>query len=142
MKRERKRRRRTIQRVGESFSDGGEEFKARRLCNRSGDRAMEQAVSHPLKRKSGVGDAVSEKVEAGKFFDANDAYADENGGLAGVIGDGNFDGRVLFVTMAALKTEAAFGNLDDVFTGGAEPDAGDEIDASADVAPQIEFAAS
>ena len=39
-----------------------------------------------MKRKSGVGDAVSEKVEAGKFFDAGDAGADEDGGLAGVIG--------------------------------------------------------
>src|SRR6267154_2851401 len=51
MKRERKRRMSTIQRVGESFSDGGEECKARRLCNRSRDRAMERAVSHPLKRE-------------------------------------------------------------------------------------------
>jgi len=60
---------------------------------------------------SGVGDAVSEEVEAGKFFDADDAGADENGGLAGIIGDGNFDSRVRFVTMAAAKTEAAFGNV-------------------------------
>src|SRR5690242_9710883 len=37
MKRERKRRIRMVQRVGESFSDGGEEFKARRLCNRRRD---------------------------------------------------------------------------------------------------------
>ena len=46
--------------------------------------------------------------------------------------------------MAAAKTEAAFGNvvaLDDVFTGWIEPDAGDEVDASADVATQIQFAA-
>ena len=74
-----------------------------------------------------------------------DAGADENGGLAGVIGDGDFDGRVLFVTMATAKTEAAFGNvvaLDDVLAGGSEPDAGDEIDARADVATQIEFATS
>jgi len=94
---------------------------------------------------SGVADAVSEKAKAGKFFDADDAGADEDGGLAGVIGDGDFDGRVCFVTMAAAKTEAAFGNvvaLDDVFAGGTEPDAGDEVDASADVATQIEFAAS
>ena len=93
---------------------------------------------------SGVGDAVSEEVEAGKFFDADDACADEDGGLAGVIGDGDFDGRICFVTMAAAKTEAAFGNVvafDDVFTGWIEPDAGDEVDASADVATQIEFAA-
>src|SRR5260221_5041119 len=93
---------------------------------------------------SGVADAVSEKAKAGKFFDADDAGADEDGGLAGVIGDGDFDGRVCFVTMAAAKTEAAFGNvvaLDDVFAGGTEPDAGDEVDASADVATQIEFAA-
>src|SRR5438034_9582538 len=92
---------------------------------------------------SGVGDAVSEEVDAGKFFDADDACADEDGGLAGVIGDGDFDGRVLFVTMAAAKREAAFGNvvaLDDVFAGGIEPNAGDEIDASADVATQIELA--
>jgi len=32
--------------------------------------------------------------------------------------------------------------LDDVFAGGIEPDAGDEIDASADVPTQIEFAAA
>ena len=45
--------------------------------------------------------------------------------------------------MAAAKTEAAFGNvvaLDDVFTGGTKADAGDEVDASADMATQIEFA--
>ena len=50
----------------------------------------------------------------------------------------------MFVTMEAAKTEAAFGNivaLDDLFTGGTEADAGDEVDASADVATQIEFAA-
>ena len=35
---------------------------------------------------SGVGGAVSEEVEAGKFFDADNACADEDGGLAGVIG--------------------------------------------------------
>ena len=93
---------------------------------------------------SGVGDAVPEEVEAGKFFDADDACADEDGGLAGVIGDGDFDARVCFVTMAAAKTQAAFGNvvaLDDVFAGGTEADAGHEVDAGADVATQIEFAA-
>src|SRR6266436_3869740 len=66
MKRERKRRMRTIQRVGESFSDGGEEFKARRLCNRSGDRAMEHAAGHPLKRerkRKADSEAVRRKCE-------------------------------------------------------------------------------
>jgi len=65
--------------------------------------------------------------------------------LAGIVGDGDFDGSVFFVAMAAAETEAAFGNvvaLDDVLTGGSEANAGREIDASADVAAQIEFAAS
>ena len=64
--------------------------------------------------------------------------------MAGIVGDGNFDGGVCFVAMAAVKTEAAFGNiftLDDFLAGGTEPDASGEIDASADVAAQIEFAA-
>ena len=34
---------------------------------------------------SGVGDAVSEEVEAGKFLDADDAGADEDRGLALVV---------------------------------------------------------
>jgi len=40
-----------VQRVGESFSDGEDEFKARGLCYRSEERAMEQTVNHQVKRR-------------------------------------------------------------------------------------------
>ena len=31
--------------------------------------------------------------------------------MAGIVGDGDFDGNVFFVAMAAAETEAAFGNV-------------------------------
>jgi len=76
MKRERKEKDEHDPESGESFSDGGEEFKARRLCNRSADRAMEQAVSHPLKRRR-------EKQIAKPFAEKKEWLRNDNRGFGG-----------------------------------------------------------
>jgi hypothetical protein len=94
--------------------------------------------------KSGVGNAISENVESGKFFHANDAGADEQRRLAGVIRNGDFNGGVFVVSLQAAERKAAFGNvvaLDDVFAREAQADAGGEVNASAHVAAEIDFAA-
>ena len=95
-------------------------------------------------KDSGVGDAVAEEVEGGEFFDAADDGANEGGGLARVVGDGDFDGGVFLVAFATVKTEAAFGNVftfDDLFAGGVQADTRGEVDASTDVAPHVLLAA-
>ena len=93
-------------------------------------------------RDSGVGDAVTEEAEGGKFFDAADLRGNENGGLAGRVRDGDFNRRTYGILFAAAEAEAAFGNvvaLDDFFVRVIQADTSGEIDAGADVAPAIGF---
>lgn len=106
-----------------------------------------QESAGEAERASGlaIGDAVAEKIERGEYFDAANLCRSEDGGLAGRIWDSDFDAGVFFITFLAAETEAAFGNvvaLDDFFVEMIHADAGGEVDASADVAAAICFAAT
>lgn len=94
--------------------------------------------------RSKVGGAVTEKAESGEFFDAADLRGNEDGGLAGGVWHGDFNGGIFLIAFAAAEAEAAFGDvvaLDD-FIMEIDANAGSELDASADVAATIRFAAT
>ena len=93
--------------------------------------------------RSIVGNSIAEKVEGWEFFDAADGGADEDGSLAGIIRNSDFDRGVFVVAPAAAEAETAFGNIvafDDVLASRTEANAGNEMDACANVAAQINFA--
>src|SRR5713101_415430 len=81
-------------------------------------------------------DAAAEEALFGEFFDEDDLGGDENGGLAGLVGNGDFDERLHIVLFAALEAEAAFGHvlaLDDVIAALGMADAGGVADLDAGV---------
>ena len=49
-----------------------------------------------------VGDTVAEELLLGEFLEEDDLGGDEEGGLAGCIGNGDFDERAVVVTFAAF----------------------------------------
>src|SRR5207245_11454226 len=72
-------------------------------------------------------DAAAVEALLGEFFGENDLGRDENGGLAGLVGDGDFDERLRVVALAALETQAALGHvfaLDDVVGAPGKANAG------------------
>jgi len=87
-------------------------------------------------------DAAAEEALFGEFLDEDDLSGDENGGLAGLVGNGDFDEGLNVILMAALEAQAAFGHvlaLDDVVflkTGAA--DAGGVADFDARVLAAID----
>ena len=63
-------------------------------------------------------DAVAEEALLGKFFDEDDLAGDEDGGLAFLVGDGDFDEGLGVILFRAFEAQAAFGHVlagDDVF---------------------------
>ena len=56
-------------------------------------------------------DAAAEEGLFGERFDEDDPGGDEDGGLAGLVGDGDFDEGLGVVPLAALEAQAAFGHV-------------------------------
>src|ERR1700694_1731708 len=54
-----------------------------------------------------VGDAVAEELLLGKFLEENDLGGDEDGGLAGSVGNGDFDEGAVVVALAAFEAQSA-----------------------------------
>ena len=62
-------------------------------------------------------DAAAEEALLGEFLDEDDLGGNENGGLAGLVGDGDIDEGLRIIFCAAFEAQAAFGHvlaLDDV----------------------------
>jgi hypothetical protein len=81
-------------------------------------------------------DAVAEEMLLGEFFDVDDLGGDEDGGLAFLVGDGDFDEGLSVVVLGALEAEAAFGHVfagDDVFAALGVADASGVVDFDARV---------
>ncbi len=63
-------------------------------------------------------DAVAEEALLGELFGEDDLGGDEDGGLAGLIGDGDVDEGLGVIAFGALEAETALGHVlagDDVF---------------------------
>ncbi len=56
-------------------------------------------------------DAAAEEALFGEFLDEDDLGGDEDGGLAGLVRNGDFDGGLHIVLLAALEAQAAFGHV-------------------------------
>ncbi len=56
-------------------------------------------------------DAVAEEALLGEFFGEDDLGRDEDGGLAGLIGDGDIDEGLRIIFCAAFEAQAAFGHV-------------------------------
>ena len=72
-------------------------------------------------------DAAAEEALLGEFLGEDDLGGNENGGLAGLVGDGDFDEGLGVIPLAALETQAALGHvlaLDDVIAAPGMADAG------------------
>ena len=85
-------------------------------------------------------DAAAEEALLGEFFDEDDLGGDENGGLAGNVGNGDFDEGLHIVLLAALEAHAAFGHVlagDDVIAALGMADAGGVVDLNAGVLAAI-----
>src|SRR5260370_27612300 len=85
-----------------------------------------------LERVAGPGgfqvlDAVAEEALLGEYFGEDDLGGDEDGGLAGLIGDGDVDEGLGVIAFGALEAETALGHvlaLDDVVAALGVADAG------------------
>ena len=79
--------------------------------------------------------AVAEELLFGEFLDKDDVGGDEDGGLAGSVGNGNFDEGLLKVTLAAFEAQAAAGHVfalhDVVFVEAGAVDARGVVDLDA-----------
>ncbi len=76
-------------------------------------------------------DAVAEQALLGEFFGEDDLGGDEDGGLAWLIGDGDFDERLRIIFCAAFESQAALGHVlagDDVVAALGVADAGGVAD--------------
>ena len=85
-------------------------------------------------------DAVAEKALLGKRFGEDDLGGDEDGGLAGLVRDGNFDERLRIIFCATLEAQAALGHvltLDDVVAAFGMADASGVADFDARVLAAI-----
>ena len=88
-----------------------------------------------------VGDAVAEEALLGEFLDEDDLGGDEDGGLAGCVGNGDFDEGAIVVTLVAFEAQAAFGHVfadDDVIAAVGMVDAGGVTDLDANVLAAID----
>ena len=89
-----------------------------------------------------VGDAVAEELLLGKLLDEDDLGGDEDGGLAGCVGNGDFDEGAFVVALAAFETEAAARHVfagDDVVAALGMADAGGVADFDARVLAAIDL---
>ena len=56
-------------------------------------------------------DAAAEEALLGKLLDEDDLCGDEDGGLAVLVGHGDFDEGLRIVAVAALEAQATFGHV-------------------------------
>ena len=85
-------------------------------------------------------DAAAEEALLGELFGENNLRGNEDGGLAGLEGHGNFDKRLGVIPLAALETQAALGHvlaLDDVIGAAGNTNAGGVVDFDARVLAAI-----
>jgi len=81
-----------------------------------------------------VGDAVAEEIFFEDFDGGDDLGGDEDGSLAGNVGDGEFDQRTFVISLFAFEAQAATGHvftLDDVVSALGVADEGGVVDAGA-----------
>src|SRR5216684_8002537 len=86
-------------------------------------------------------DAAAEEALFGEFFDEDDLGGDENGGLAGLVGNGDFDEGPGVIVFAALEAQAALGHVlaeDDVVSALLIANAGGVADFDAGVFAAID----
>jgi hypothetical protein len=86
-------------------------------------------------------DAVAEEALLGEFFDEDDQAGDEDGGLAFLVGDGDFDEGLGVVLLGAFEAEAALGHVlagDDVFAAIGMADASGVADFDARVLAAVD----
>ncbi len=79
-------------------------------------------------------DAVAEEALLGELFGEDDLGGDEDGGLAGLIGDGDVDEGLGVIAFGALEAQAALGHVlagDDVVGALGMADAGGVADFDA-----------
>ena len=79
-------------------------------------------------------DAAAEEALLGELFGEDDLGGDENGGLARLVRDSNFDKRLGVIPLAALETQPALGHvlaLDDVIGAPGKANAGGVVDFDA-----------
>jgi len=85
-------------------------------------------------------DAAAVEALLGEFFGEDDLGGDEDGGLAGLVRDGDFDEGPGVILLAALEAQAALGHvlaLDDVIAAPGNADAGGVSDFDARVLAAI-----
>ena len=88
-----------------------------------------------------VGDAVAEELLLGKLLGEDDLGRDEEGGLAGCVGNGDFDEGAFVVALAAFEAQAAAGYIlagGDVVAALGMADAGGVTDLDARVLAAID----
>jgi hypothetical protein len=86
-------------------------------------------------------DAVAEQALLGEYFDEDDLAGDEDGGLAFLVRDGDFDEGLGVILFGAFEAQAAFGHVlagDDVFAAIGITDAGGVADFDARVFAAID----
>jgi hypothetical protein len=86
-------------------------------------------------------DAVAEEALLGEFFDEDDEAGDEDGGLAFLVGDGDFDKGLGVILLGAFEAQAAFGHVlagDDVFAAIGMADASGVADFDARVLAAVD----
>ena len=86
-------------------------------------------------------DAAAEEGLFGERLDEDDLGGDEDGGLAGLVGNGDFDEGPYIVLLAALEAQAALGHVltgDDVVSALGLTDAGGVVDLDARVLAAID----
>jgi hypothetical protein len=85
-------------------------------------------------------DAAAEEALLGEFLDEDDLGGDEDGGLAGLVGHGDFDEGLGVIVLAALEAQAALGHVladDDVVSALLIANAGGVFDFDARVLAAI-----
>src|SRR5260370_169849 len=86
-------------------------------------------------------DAAGEEGLLGEFFDEDDLGGDEDGGLAGLVGNGDFNEGPHIVLLAAREAQAAFGHVlagDDVVCALGIANAGGVVDLDARVLAAVD----
>lgn len=88
-----------------------------------------------------VGDAVAVELLLAELFDKDDLGGDEDGRLAGFVGDGDVDEGLRIIVFVALEAQAAFGHVfadDDVIATLGMADAGGVADFNARVLAAVD----
>ena len=89
-----------------------------------------------------IGNAVAEELLLGEFLEEDDLGGDEEGGLAGRVGNGDFDEGAVVVALGAFEAEAAARHVfacDDVVAALGMADASGVADFDARVLAAIDL---